>query len=192
MRTTFYLLVSMLVLTSCGKLSRGKAKDEIIKYVHFPQKRYVKLPKKYEMEHTYLDGFARLNFSGLEKYSEYETNLKNLESAGYIKLKEEDEYIDDSYFKYMNVELTAKGKEDLGREDKNEYLIRTFDQDFGEITGIVEFKALNYAEVKYTIICNNISEFGKEVGEMIGEKINTESFTSSAEFRKYDDGWRIK
>ena len=57
--------------------------------------------------------------------------------------------------------------------------------EFGEVTGIVERKELNIAEVNYTTKRVNITPFGKAYN------INEETFNRSASFTKYDDGWRI-
>jgi len=58
--------------------------------------------------------------------------------------------------------------------------------EFGEITGILEIKALNGAEVKYTEKRKNITPFGKALG------IKEEILDKNISMRKYDDGWRIE
>ena len=57
---------------------------------------------------------------------------------------------------------------------------------FVEVNGIVEIKELNSAEVQYTTKRIDITTFGKAYN------ISEEVFNNSANFTKYDDGWRIE
>jgi len=57
--------------------------------------------------------------------------------------------------------------------------------EFGGITGIIERKELNIAEVDYTEIRKNITPFGKAYN------LNEEILNRKITFTKYDDGWRI-
>lgn len=194
MKKILYPIIILLLATSCGNLIRGKAKEEIIKNQQLPQSENAELPKKYRI----FDELTQyLNVPGFEYYSVYETKLKALESMGYIILKEE-QYMYDAggivgswLIKYMNVELTDKGKKDLISDNENGYTIKFCDLDFGEVTGMVENKAFNLTEVNYTTVRTNVSEFGKGVKELKGGSITTMSFNHVARFSKYDDGWRI-
>jgi len=77
---------------------------------------------------------------------------------------------------------TEKGKKYITTDNK--VLIAT--DEFEKITGIVERKEFKTAEVDYTVKRINITPFGKIIFN-----INEETFTRSATFTKYDDGWRI-
>lgn len=66
----------------------------------------------------------------------------------------------------------------------NQVVVSTIE--FGEITGIVERKEFNIAEVQYTLVRKNVTPFGKLVFKL-NEKIMPRNVT----FTRYDDGWRI-
>ncbi len=65
--------------------------------------------------------------------------------------------------------------------------IRTSTLEFGEITGIVERKELNIAEVNYTLRRINITPFGSMI-----YNAKEEIIARTISFTKYDDGWRIQ
>ena len=58
--------------------------------------------------------------------------------------------------------------------------------DFGEITGIIEYKESNTAVVNYTYVRKDLTPFGK-----IKSNFHTGPNNFSHTFTKYDDGWRI-
>ena len=66
----------------------------------------------------------------------------------------------------------------------NKVIVAT--DEFGEITGIVERKELNGAEVNYTLKRTNITPFGR-----ILFNLTETTFNRTATFTKFDDGWRI-
>lgn len=57
---------------------------------------------------------------------------------------------------------------------------------FGQITGIIENKELNFSIVNYTLIRKDITPFGKALS------IFEETKNETQRFIKYDDGWRIE
>ena len=60
MKKVIYSIITLLVFTACGELSRGKAKDEIIKDKQLPQTETVKLNKKFLKDHQYVGGFPKV------------------------------------------------------------------------------------------------------------------------------------
>lgn len=78
--------------------------------------------------------------------------------------------------------LTEKGKKYI--TNNNKVILATYE--FGEITGIVEEKESNTAEVNYTVKRTNITPFGQ-----LAFNMNEETYNRTANFTKYDDGWRI-
>jgi hypothetical protein len=89
--------------------------------------------------------------------------------------------------------LTEKGKQYAVSQEYNTdnmYIhkinVKVSTLDFGEITGIMEQKELNIAEVNYTIVRKDVNPFGR-----IAFDLNNGTFTKSVTFTKYDDGWRI-
>lgn len=118
------------------------------------------------------DNFEQLQNEGLLTYSECGSGL----NSGYCAT------------------LTDKGKQYAVSEEyttDNMYInninVRAATIDFGEITGIIEHKEFNVAEVQYTIVRKDITPFGK-----IAFNIQDGMIAESAMFRKYDDGWRIE
>lgn len=191
MKKVIYSIITLLVFTACGELSRGKAKDEIIKDKQLPQTETVKLNKKFLKDHQYVGGFPKVCLNNYERFSQREKQLTELQEKGYITFKD-DEYYDDCNDLYTNILLTEKGKKDLVKEDNGQYEIKLCNIEFGEITGIVEYKEFKVADVKYTLVRTNISEFGKLVNSMSSFGGNIEStIPHLANFTKYDDGWRI-
>ena len=57
---------------------------------------------------------------------------------------------------------------------------------FGEVTGIIERKENNSAEVQFTTKRTSLTPFA------IFFRINEQVFNHSATFTKYDDGWRME
>jgi len=84
---------------------------------------------------------------------------------------------------YHKIDYTEEGAKYHFGDGEN---VEVANIEFGEITGILEIKALNGAEVKYTEKRKNITPFGKALG------IKEEILDKNISMRKYDDGWRIE
>jgi len=83
--------------------------------------------------------------------------------------------------------LTEKAKEyAVGNVQNSQVQIKVAVLEFGEITGIVEQKGSNIAEVKYNLVRKNITPFGQAF------KLNEGTISKEIIFTKYDDGWRIE
>jgi hypothetical protein len=179
--------------TACGKLSRGKAKEEIIKYYKLPYTETVELNKKFFNGHEFQGGLETMCMRiGDKSYITFAQQLDVMVKAGFITLSESYDY--NCHDKYIDVTLTEKGKQDMVEDKDGVYVIKLCTIEFEEVTGIVEYKGLNAADVNCTLVRTNITEFGrmannvdpydtdKKIKEKIGHLLN---------FRKYDDGWRL-
>ena len=187
-RVSLILLIALCTFTACNKLTRGKAKEEIIKKQQLPQSETVKLNKKFLKDHQFVGGFPKVCLTiGIDHFSSYEKKLLDLQSQGFITLKD-DEYYDDCNDLYTNVLLTEKGKKDLIKEDDGIYTIKLCSIEFGDITGIVEYKEFGGADVHYTLKRTDYTDFGKMVN---GNKEQPETIERLANFTKYDNGWRM-
>lgn len=188
-RITLIILITLLCI-SCGKLSRGKAESEITKNMQLPQTETATLNKKFKKEHMAVV-FGKLCLDNLNWFKNYETQLLELQSQGYITLKDDESY-DECDNLYTHVILTEKGRKDLVKEDDGNYHIRVYDVTFGEVTGIVEYKDFGKADVRYTLKRTGYSEFGKYVYKLSYPNRNqAETINRLANFTKYDDGWRM-
>jgi hypothetical protein len=193
MKKILYLVITILLFTACGGLSRGKAKEEIIKAMQLPQKETIKLNKRFLKDHQYVGGFPKVCLTiGMEKFHQYEKQLTDLQAQGYITLKDDD-YYNDCNDLYTNVIITEKGKKDLLSETDGQYEIRLCSIEFGGVTGIVEYKEFKAADVRYTLVRTDYSEFGKLVKSInpYGNSQDITTIARLANFTKYDDGWRI-
>ena len=124
-------------------------------------------------------------FEILEKEGlvDYTTEIKDINYGSPYGLGGRDYYISIPVEAtvYHNAMPTEKGKKFI---IDNHVIVAT--EEFGEITGIVERKEFNNAEVNYTVKRINITPFGKLIFNL-----NEETFNRTATFTKYDDGWRI-
>lgn len=171
--TVIILIICSSCLISCNQnLSREKAKNLIVeKY---------KLPKDVIETFYVIDGTLGKRFS----YDEYEA----LQKEGLLNFT----YERGSSTFYS--ELTEKGKQYAVSgvfDTDNMYIkgvnVKVASLDFGEITGIVERKEYNMAEVSFTLVPSNVTPFGS-----IAFQYNGSAISQTATFIKYDDGWRIE
>lgn len=179
MKKLLYPIIILLLATSCGKLSRAKAKEEII--------------KKYNLPKEETKAFSLSVESDIEK--RVKLNFKELQDEGILTY-----YNDGSgfYGGMLQATLTEKGKQLVVSENYvpafNEILpggnnisVKVAKLEFGEITGIQEIKEINAVRVIYTLVRKDITPFGKIAFNLIEEPVSYE-----ATFTKYDDGWRIE
>ncbi len=181
MKKLFYLSVILFLATSCGKLSRSKAKEEII--------------KKYNLPKDEIKAFTIIDGTMYKDLTEKDFKFKELQDEGLLTYYYEG---GTGFFGTLKATLTEKGKQFVSLE---KYKVGALDAfaavdkininvaklEFGEITGIQEIKQLNSAQVSYTMLRKDITPFGK-----IAFKLTEESIPCTATFTKYDDGWRIQ
>jgi hypothetical protein len=170
------------VLWGCGdsdKLSRSKA-EKLIKAFHkFPSDEI----EAFEISYTYLGYDMRrstmeeLQKEGFLTYSEYPAGLASGISGD----------LTDNGAKYA-IGSKHPAKTQFGGDDNYTKIVdvKVAKMDFGEITGILEYKESNTAVVNYTYIRKDITPFGK-----IGFNLKEGKYNYSHTFTKYDDGWRI-
>jgi hypothetical protein len=113
-------------------------------------------------------------------------NIRFLEQEGLISIREIPVWMGSNF----SVQLTESGQQywpehGLIGDDQNSTPIVTSFVSFGEITGIVERKGLNEAEVDFTLVRSKVTPFGKAYKLFEGAE------NQKLIFKKYDDGWRI-
>lgn len=126
----------------------------------------------------------------------YAPNIENLHSyfdrlqgEGLLTYTSEN---DNSGFMVFTASFTDKAKPFVVGETKGKYMgignkifnVKVGNLNFGEITGIVERKEFNIAEVDYTESIE-LTPFGKVLG------VGGQSLNRRTTFTKFDDGWRI-
>lgn len=192
----FFIGILILFLFGCSKeLSRVEAEKQIKQKFHFPQKEFLEFQNK---EQASIVAYLQWDeqYGGKLQYLTNNTYPKsqlfsNLESAGLITINKKRVDINRQlgytgarrydYEEYYNAVFTDKAKPLV---QGNSVQLATIE--FGEITGIVERKEFNIAEVQYTTKRTNITAFGKAYYK------NEEVFNYSTTFTKYDDGWRLQ
>lgn len=178
--------VTILFNTSCNnKLSRKNAEEQIIEKLGLPFK------EKKTIEIA--DGTIYSHLT--------ENKLKKYENAGLLKIKQENVGMSIRLRGGRNRPngirgyLTPEGKKYAASEPRKIVYSNTEEIDvyvatlhFDEITGIITNTENNTAQVEYTLIRKDITPFGRTGYNLVaGKKIN-----QSANFTKYDDGWRIE
>lgn len=187
MKSLIYLSILLFILQGCSNnLSRSKAKDQIVKNLELPKVETVKLDKKYKKKHE-SRGFGTICLDNIKWYSEMEKILTELQSQDFITMAEEFEHRCSDL--NVIVTLTEKGKNSLINEKKSLYEIKLCDIEFGEVTGISEYKEYNAADVNYTLKKTNYTELGKIIKGSHSNEAQT--INRLANFSKFDDGWRM-
>lgn len=188
----FLVLFILYILSGCSSnLSRDEAKDSIIRSLRLPSYRTMDINKIYIKSYS-SSGWTVCLIYG-DKYDDVKSNLLYAMSEGAIVITENGPLgqcnivqavisLTDAGKQYLIREYT-KERDDAGTSDVFE--VKTCDIVFGEITGIIQNKESNFAEVRYTLEKKNISPFGKAFG------VKPEIINRTAMFTKYDDGWRI-
>jgi len=114
------------------------------------------------------------------------TQLENLQNAGLITFS----YNSGFYSAYLNVIPTDKGKpyflEKLKGNPYDSYNFKSYDIDFGEITGI----SINKEEQTATVRYNNIVINKTPIAVVLS--LGPTSLEKEIVFKKFDKGWQIK
>lgn len=179
------LLIAVVFLFGCTqtKLTRDKAKSQIIKKLNYPkdEKYSLAVEDKTMYQTMTISKWDKFKKLGLLTYEEFGKNPDR--GTGWIPKVT----IGGSG---IRANLTKKGKKYVlsdikvdGFEKKVD--VKIAELKFVEITGIKIYKEFNSAEVEYKIKRKNITPFGKALN------INESKIEKSISFTKYDDGWRI-
>jgi hypothetical protein len=168
------LIFSLIIINSCstGQLSRNEAKKQIIEKLGLPQNIEQTF---YVTDGTLLHRFDNQVYEALQNEGLLTYNTDAGSNTIYATLTEQGkQYAVSSVFNTDNMYIQGIN-------------VKVAKLDFGEITGIVERKEFNMAQVEYTIVRTEITPFGR-----IAFKYNESPETKTAVFSKFDDGWRIQ
>lgn len=181
------------VQCSNRKLTNEKALNAIVREEQYPK------PVSYEFNSKYLKDFHKTGRGATYNKGPKFDDVKNLmlyyEKNGLVTIKEETKSETSTSFligtttrtwTYAVIRLTEKGNKYLMRKTDNGYVVKIWDNDISQITGIQIFKEANSASVEYSVSHVNITPFG-EVFKDKNSIINR-----TATFSLYEDGWRIE
>ena len=85
---------------------------------------------------------------------------------------------------YATVSLTDEGRKHLVRETSEAYILKAYELNFGEVTGVQVNEQLKQAQVDFTLVVSQITPFARGIpGSPMGRQ---------ASFSLYDDGWRMQ
>ena len=195
----FFCLVTTVVtiLCSCsGKISREKAKELIIAHEKLPKtvSNYVAKSCSYCSTCSREENIATSADAIL-----FDKMLDGKINNDMFVFTDNGNNIYDSKYTAIGkaVSLTEKGKKYLLEEDGGSFVMKLCDITFGEITGMVIDENNKNAKVEYTLKNENITPLGdiyKSSGlrGLINVINQTESKKYTANFIKYDDGWRMQ
>jgi len=178
MKKVLLILIIIPFFISCsGKLTRSKAKKQIIEVY--------KYPKPVTREITIYDNtFGK---SG----TVYE--LKKFKKLGLL------DYTDTGNYRRrgsVRATLTEKGKKYYIRDarsnsmEKN-IIVKVAELHFDKVTGIKFNNEKNTAYVEYEVRQTNITPFGQVKNILRFKDIEDKVIKKTAYFEKFDDGWRI-
>ena len=160
-----FLCSILLILTSCSKISLSdkEARELVIKTQNLPISYYVSVGMN-------LNQLSRLQDAGLILFS----------------------YNSGWYSSYLKVEPTDIGRPYfLGKDDSNKnpaydsFKFKSYDIDFGAITGISINKEDQTATVRYNLLINKSPI-------AVALSLEPESLEKEIVFKKFDKGWQIK
>lgn len=158
-------LAATLTFTSCKQLemSNEEAKSMVVQHLNLPQ-----------------------NFSQTIGGTDPLNNADDiLEQEGYI-------YKSGSWLHGYSIHPTEKGQQFITASGKDGMYgtktvdFKTFDINFGEITGIAVNKDQETATVRFTLVATNVTPIGKIVEPNIDQPKSGEMM-----FKKFDNGWQL-
>ena len=180
----WFLFISTVICSCTNKeLTRSQAEQIIKEKFQYP----LELP----VQPFITTAFVSMDDQNTDKISYFHDYFDKLQREGILTYTKEVDSSGSPYFWVFTVTFTDKGKPfvvgpvDLGYAGHGNlyHNVKTGYLNFGEITGIVERKEFNIAEVNYTDT-TDFTPFGKFLGVQ-------QSFSHTVTFTKYDDGWRI-
>lgn len=191
----FLLLIVAFISTSCQKeLKREDAKTMIATSKGYP------IPKTFEITKSFIkdvntEGRGVTAIIGEDEFKETEKAINQFALLNLLKLDETPQREETTQFLLgttvrtwtsVKVSLTDEGKKYLVQDNGKSYIVKLWETDINEITGIQEMKEAKIAKVDYTISNKNITPFG----EIFNDK--NQITIRSVNFSLYDDGWRIQ
>lgn len=193
MKRKSILIVLIFLITSCqSHLKREDALAMIRKYHNFPNEITYEIPKGY-IKDVHTQGRGVTAIIGEDEFKEKELAIESFKDNNLLKLIETSERQETTQFLIgttirtwtsVKVQLTNEGSKYLKQEQSDKYLVKLWDIDVLEVTGIQETSKKN-ATVEFSTHQTNITPFGKLFDS--GNKISN----NSQNFSLYDDGWRI-
>jgi len=196
MKRLFLLLgIVIPVLTSCqNHLGREQAKKMIIETNNYPKPYTYEIAKGF-IKDMHSSGLGVTIATGEDEFKDKEQAINQFESIGLLKLTKTPKREESSAFllgttirtwTQVGVSLTETGKKYLIQDKQNTFVVKLWDTNVKEITGIQEFPQLKASEVSYTICHQDITPFGSIFNDRNAISEGT------AHFSLYDDGWRME
>ena len=184
-RTSVFM--ACLLMAACSdvgsdELSRDSAAILIAKNLNLPKTVSAELQKTYVKETKLVQQYT----PGICKYKNYpdaEKNLLQMVANGVIELSERQVIQNKCAHTFVDVKLTQQGRQFQLSETNQEYVVRTAEVVFDQVTGIRSNKDDTTAIVEYALKTDNRTPFFVTEPRI--------SKQGSKHFAKYDDGWRI-
>jgi protein-arginine kinase len=188
------LLIALIAVSCQKKLEREDAKSMIATSKGYPIQKNFEIIKSY-IKDVKTEGRGVTALIGEDQFKETEKAINQFASLNLLKLDETQQREETTQFLFgttirtwtiVKVSLSDEGKKYLVQDNDKSYLVKLWETDIAEITGIQEMKESKSAKVDYTISNKSITPFG----DCFGDKNQVTSL--SAYFSLYDDGWRIQ
>lgn len=183
----------MLIASSCkNHLSRESAKEQIIKTEGYPKANNYDIPKEFTKDFVNSSDQAIATI-GEDEWKKKEAIIEQFKSQGLINFEETAQRKEVAGFFSMGYQtwtevkvlLTDEGKKYLSKEDSKSYMVKLWDTDIDDISGVKETEGGKTAIAEYSISNKNITPFGNNFTD------KNAVVQKTGYFSKYDDGWRL-
>jgi hypothetical protein len=179
------LIFNSILIASCtNKLSRSKAKEEILKKYQLPYSEELKLEKIYIKSYASSYPGAWLPHACLvqgPRFDKEKNWLEKLKNKNLITITENGPLGQCKVIQAV-INLTEEGNKYLINSSNDTWIVKKADISFGDITGIQIMKQYGTAEAHYTLITSP-SPFDLNNSNRATNKI--------AHYSLFDDGWRL-
>jgi len=193
-KPVLFLIGIMMAVTSCQKhLNREDAKRMIASSKSYPVTQSYEIVKSF-VENMHTEGNGVTIVLGEDEFKAKKNAIMQFEASGLVKLIKVPQRKESSSFLLgttirtwtkVEITLTEFGNNYLIREKPNSFLVKLWETDIHEITGIREMGDGKTILVDYTVSNKNVTPFGAIFNDK--NKITQQSIY----FSLYDDGWRI-
>lgn len=187
------LFIALSISVSCqNKLSRETAKKLIIKSESYPYPKNFEILKSYTKD-MHSKGNGATIVIGEDETKRNDQIYKLFAQNGLLTISETHKSNTGSTavigktsrtWTLVEISLTDLGKKYLVQETDENYVVRLWNIDIDEITGIQETPQFNVATAYYKTINRDITPFGS----IFNDKLKSREMDKS--FSLYDDGWR--